>query len=176
VKKFLVLLVFVFAGCKETLDVVNGEIPAEYIPLAQPYMGTYNGKIDGLPAEITLALNGNKVVITGTAPISNHCEGVYGDLNSIVVEKKNEKINVTGANFTFDPNKCRHRAIGREVHLSFKNDKLYFSYLLDRRQQWNCPPRNFLAVQQTPPVPQPPQPPVCRPEYVDYYVQGVLRK
>jgi hypothetical protein len=177
-KRALVVLagLLVAIGCKETIDVKNGEVPNEYRDQAIPYMGTYKGKIEGEASEISLSLNGNKVVLSGSQPVNSRCQTSYGDLKSIVVEKDgNNKITVHGANFAFNPGNCAHAILGREVNLSFKGNKIYYSLLFETRREWRCG-LDVLNPTQVPPVPPPPNPPPCYWEYVDIYIQGSLRK
>ncbi len=172
--RFFVILMglFLTLGCKETIDVVNGEVPSEYLAEAAPFMGTYRGKIDGAAAEVHLSLNGNKVVMSGTQPISNHCQSSYGNLKSLVVEKKDDKLKVHGASFVFNSNRCT--VLGKEVQLSFDGNKLFYSLLYETRNEWRC--GNLILLLQVPPVPPPPNQPPCRWEFVNYYIEGHLRK
>lgn len=178
--RLLIILssLFLALACKETVKVENGEIPNEYLSLAAPYMGTYEGKIDRVPSVIHLTLNGNRVVMSGSLPLRPECQSSYGNLQSLVVEKNNSKITVHGANFAFDSNRCF--TFGKEVNLEFDGNKLYYSLLLDSRRDWVCTPDIYSYVPATPtppptpPVPPPPNP--CRWETVNTYAQGLLRK
>jgi hypothetical protein len=163
------------SSCKEVVDVKNGEIPNQYISQAKPYMGTYRGEIGRLPASITLSLQGNKVVMSGSLPVEDSCQADYGLLKSIFVKKDNKNnYNFVGADFYFDPNNCRTNYDGRSVHLDFKNGKMTYYFLSYSESIWQCDGPGALPGPQ--PGPFPPSGGQCHQELREHYVTGYLQK
>jgi hypothetical protein len=146
-------LLFALSACKE-IKVKDGEVPDEYRAMAQAYMGTYSGVMEGSRATVTLALQGRKVVLTykdanGTDILDPRCDSKIGNLQSVGVSKVR---NLTGqapaaykldsATFAFDANRCWGSVEGREVVLDFSKKAAHIrvdaSILLREEWQRDC--------------------------------------
>ena len=121
---------FALSACKE-IKVTNGEVPDEYRAMAQSYIGTYKGLMDGRPATLTLALNNRKVVLSykdanGRDLLDPRCKSKIGNLESVSVSKVRASADsepiaykLDSAKFAFDANRCWGTVEGREVVLNF---------------------------------------------------------
>jgi hypothetical protein len=130
----VVAVSFALVACDDTVKLTNGELPAEYIPYAQPLVGQYRGQIDRKDAEINLALNGNKIVYTGTDPVAPACQSKVGDALKITYKKNNGSVQITSATFAFDAGLCRANVQGDTLYMSFENNAVDVSLL--ERSSW----------------------------------------
>lgn len=179
---FSICLLFILpflSGCRDAIELENGEIPDQYLNEAKPYLGTYRGQISGHSSELQLSLVGNRVILSGTSPIASRCEAAFGLLKRIWVNKKNDQYVLTGADFSFDPNKCARDIRGREVNLTFKSRKMSFYLLETTLTEWRCPGYPSRPGDPSYPSPFPPGAPDyggCSYQPVDYYIEGSLKK
>lgn len=140
----LILTALALVGCKD-IQIQEGRIPAEYLPVAAQYMGNYSGQFNGTPAEISLWLEGDVVKVKyvdarGSDILAPQCESSFGHLKSITVsgEQKNPQLDV--ANFAFDPGKCPNMAMGRMLVIMFKKKSSTLKMAPAILQRWDrCP-------------------------------------
>ena len=124
-----VSLLAIMSGCK-TIDIQNGEIPAEYASVAQTLVGEYPGTFNFRDGKLILSLEGNKPLVTfksnkgDTDLLADKCQSKIGALTQIKVSGSPEDrtVEITGATFAFDPGLCG--IDGRTLEFSIsKNDK-----------------------------------------------------
>jgi len=125
----LLVCALALSGCK-TIQVKNGEVPDEYRAMAQAYMGTYAGSMNGFDGALTLALSGRKVVLSyrdadgSTDILDARCASRIGNLQTVEVSKVKSldgsvSYKLDSAVFAFDPNRCWGSVDGREIVLDF---------------------------------------------------------
>lgn len=113
-----------FSGCK-TVDIKNGEVPAQYLSQAKKLAGTYKGEFEGVPGNLVISFNGNKPVLTyvnkrGEDILNNNCHSSFGDLLKVTIKNENKNPTVSSALFDFDAGGCSLMVRGRDASLSFK--------------------------------------------------------
>ena len=127
----LLVCALALSACK-TINVKDGEVPDDYRAMAQAYMGSYAGSMNGVAGTITLALNGRKVVLSfkdsrgSTDILDARCSSRIGDVQTVSVSKVKAldgavSYKLDSASFAFDPNRCWGSVDGRELVLDFKN-------------------------------------------------------
>lgn len=121
-KKVLGLIaLMVFAvSCEKTFTVSNGELPAEYVSYATPYVGKYVGKFYKMPVEMTLEMVGNTPVFTLNKDLAGvGCGSNLGKLRSVNIKKdrKSGVVTLTGLNVHFDEGRCPNVFEGKEALL-----------------------------------------------------------
>jgi hypothetical protein len=150
----LLALILVLSACK-AIKVENGEVPDDYRAMAQGYMGTYAGTLDGVSASVTLTLDGRKVLLSykdanGTDMIGAPCDSKIGNLQTVSVSKTRSldasspvTYKLDSATFAFDPNRCWGSVSGREVVLDFSRKaaghiRVGTSILINQEFQRDC--------------------------------------
>jgi hypothetical protein len=121
----LLISVLALAGCK-TIEIENGQIPAEYLETAKQFEGTYSGSFLGKSGSITLALNGDKPTLSyqdkdGNDLLGTNCNSQINNLMWIKGKEKNDTPVLQGAAFALDAGNCRLNVQGKEVVLAFSN-------------------------------------------------------
>lgn len=151
--RYLLLAAALCLSACKTIKVENGEVPDEYRAMAQAYMGTYEGSMNGAQGALTLALNGRKVVLSyrdasgSTDILDPRCSSRIGLLESVEVSKEKAldgsvSYKLNSASFAFDPNRCWGWVDGRDVVLDFTKKKNHVridtSILIRQETQRNC--------------------------------------
>ncbi|MCB0365794.1 MAG: hypothetical protein KDD68_10410 [Bdellovibrionales bacterium] len=130
-------------GCK-TVKIENGEIPQEYLGVAQQFVGDYQGKFNGFAGTLHMELQGNKMVLSysnsfGDDIVDPRCESDIGNLVEIEASGSEEKPEIDGAVFEFFPNLCNTRIDGDYLYLSIdkKDGEMRIGVrLLERYDRW----------------------------------------
>lgn len=192
--KFLALAAVIsLAGCDSKLDIVNGEIPANFLGHVQSLLGQWNGQFDRKAVTVSLALEGNRLVWnTNNDMISPACRSRVGNLKKVSYKEKDGKVEITGAEFFFDANLCLPRPAGDTIYVDFEGGTTMQVSLRDYTDvrticgnppYYPYPPRSVAAVTDTvshhgyPHDPYYPHPGYgCRTEYFDYYLTGRFQK
>jgi hypothetical protein len=149
--KFSVLswaVIGILSGCESEVEITDGEIPAQYLKVAQSHTGTYVGKFNGVPGELTLSLQGRRAVLSyknqfGSDLVDPSCQSIIGDLLKVGVEGQDaSNFELKSARFAFSANRCFPSVEGKEVVLSFseKSGQRRIDVSLVRRSQLeqNC--------------------------------------
>jgi len=136
------------SACESEVEITDGEIPSQYLNVAQKHTGTYAGKFNGVPGELTLSLQGRRAVLSyknqfGSDLIDPSCQSMIGDLLKVGVEgQDSSNFELKSARFAFSANRCFPSVEGKEVVLSFseKGGQRRIDVSLVRRSQWeqNC--------------------------------------
>lgn len=113
-----------FAGCK-TVDIKDGQVPAQYLSQAKKLAGTYKGDFEGVPGNLIISFNGNKPTLTyqnkrGEDILNNNCHSEFGNLLKVTIKSENKNPTVSSALFDFDAGGCSLMVRGRDASLSFK--------------------------------------------------------
>ena len=126
-------------GCK-TVEIENGEVPAEYLSQAKQLEGVYQGSFVGVRGELRITFEGNKPILEmqkldGSDLYKPACQSKINNLKWVSLD--NDK-KVDGASFYFDPGNCF--IDGREIQLSFSDDyrKIHVSILERRITERQC--------------------------------------
>ena len=135
--------ILLLSGCK-TIEIENGEIPSEYLTVAQQFVGDYEGRFNGFAGTMSLALQGNKMILSyanefGDDILDPRCETEIGDLKEIEASGSEEKPEIDGAVFEFFPNLCNTRVEGAYLYLAInkKDDQIKIGVrLLERYERW----------------------------------------
>lgn len=120
--KYLAFAVVLLVGCNKSVDIKDGQLPAELVPFAQKLTGTYEGRFNGVPNAVTLSLDGNKLVAsTAQDLLGDGCGSSLGSLTRVAYSGKSEKdVEIKKAEFALNHGNCRGRAVGKELVLSGK--------------------------------------------------------
>lgn len=168
----LCLLALALLGCEDKTEVKNGELPPEFIPHVQEFLGTYQGKVERRATDLEVKMEGNRVVVTSTNDVLNSvCESSFGDLKEIFHKQKDGALIVTGVVFDFNPNLCSDHVIGRQMNLTFDQKEagiVYLSYLDHYEEYERCDVVGGTPT--SPPVHQ------CTREYRAYWGSGRFEK
>ncbi|NUM88358.1 MAG: hypothetical protein HUU37_04055 [Bdellovibrionales bacterium] len=121
--KLLVLAAaLLLAACDSTLDIVNGEVPANFLGNVQGLLGTWNGQFNQRALQVTISLDGNRLVWSSNDDmIAPACRSHVGNLKRVTYREKDGKVEVTGAEFFFDANLCLTRPMGDALYVDFEN-------------------------------------------------------
>lgn len=105
----------------------DGDIPAQYVALAQDYTGVYQGKFEKTEGTLDLRIDSyNRPILKFTAIdgnsdiIGKDCQSVIGDLVSVYPRKKKGKVWLASATFAFNPSRCRSIE-GRSITVAFSH-------------------------------------------------------
>jgi hypothetical protein len=133
-KTLLVLLTAtLLVGCNEKIDIEDGEIPAEYLESAGPYLGTYQGVYQQESASMVISLEGRMPKVefeNSTSLLPNECPYQIGSLKYVTLRKKGS---LKSAVFELIHD-CRVK--GRELELNFsKNTKRVKVYILEKWEE-----------------------------------------
>src|SRR5262245_17869826 len=83
-------------GCNE-VDIVDGRIPAEYLEQSRAVVGTYNGHMDGRRVALSVALEGDRMVMTASPDmLGDNCQSQIGNLLKVRVDEDNGQYTVKG--------------------------------------------------------------------------------
>lgn len=162
----LALLATATVGCK-SVEIQNGEVPAEYLYLAKKFEGQYEGKFNGIAGQLLVRLEGNKPVVefsnsTGSDILNSGCESSIGNLKTVHLKGTKENPQIDSAVFVFNPGKCALQVQGREITFDFENDytKIESVILKERRMERQCtrdsgapphvPPREVCRYEERP--------------------------
>ena len=120
----LALMTVGLTGCDNTVEMPNGQVPAQYLDKAKALEGTYKGKFLNHRGTLTVKFEGNKPVLTfddGGANdlLDRRCHSRIGDLYAVRVGGKRNDPKLKTAYFSFDPGQCNIR--GRTVNLDIKD-------------------------------------------------------
>ncbi|HAR43510.1 MAG TPA: hypothetical protein DCS07_12925 [Bdellovibrionales bacterium] len=143
-KNLLVILAIAIAvsGCKQRVKIINGELPEGMVSHASKFMGEYAGDLDGRPMHLTLAMEGNKVVLSSSADwLDQGCSSVTGDLKEMYVKNKKNEMILSKAVFYFDAGQCSAQVWGRELELKLKDKTplaLSVSIFARTESYWSC--------------------------------------
>ncbi|MCM2282620.1 MAG: hypothetical protein NDI61_12325, partial [Bdellovibrionaceae bacterium] len=141
----LAICALVLPACNE-IDVIKGEIPAEHIEAAEPYMGEYQGRFDDRLGVLKLELRDRYVVLSFVdaqgGDLLPGCGARIGDLKTVGVKEKSKKYSLRRAKFDFDPGSCANRIEGRILQLEFFSrygrDMIDISILQETREETSC--------------------------------------
>jgi hypothetical protein len=142
----LCLMALSLTACDKSVEIKNGELPAELVPYAQELTGTYEGKFNGVPNALTVTLVGNRLSATPAADlIGSTCASSLGDLTRVSYSAKNkETVRLTNASFAFNAGACGAAVEGRELEArgvkSRAGVKLEISLLAGYRQETRIEP------------------------------------
>jgi hypothetical protein len=119
----LALIALSASACEKDIQIVDGQIPAQYLPEAQAMMGTYSGRFVNSSNALNLSLEGNLVVLTPAHDLIDvRCGSSIGALTSVGVTKDANKVHhITSATFDFNPGLCID-VQGDHIDLSFNTD------------------------------------------------------
>ena len=108
-------------GCND-VDVVDGRIPAEYLEQSRVLVGTYAGQMEMRAVTLTLALDGDRMVMTSSPDfLGEGCQSAIGNLKKVKVDGNNNNYTVEGGSFAFDPNLCSMNVRGRQLDVRLRN-------------------------------------------------------
>ncbi|MDR3606134.1 MAG: hypothetical protein P4M08_02005 [Oligoflexia bacterium] len=131
--KYLVLMLAVFgaSACEKEIQIIDGKIPAQYLPEAQAVMGSYSGIFDDNSNVLTAQLSGNYVSLTAQQDLLDpRCQSHIGSLKTVGVTKDGQQNpHITSAAFDFDPNDCVSFS-GRSLELFFQSNGVVHARLL----------------------------------------------
>ena len=173
-KYLLVAVAFTLTACDEKIETKDGNIPTEYLPYVQEFLGHYRGQFNRVANEAHLELNGQALKLQFQQDlINNVCESRVGKLLNFSYSKKDDKITVTGAQFAFDANLCSTDVEGTVLYVTFKDGGINLSLLERVEYDRHCRPPYY-------PSPAPPYGPgpgfECRVEPHARYLNGRLLK
>lgn len=120
----LLSLSLVLPSCKSG-EIVNGEVPNQYLPEAKKLEGVYHGKFNGVSGALTISFEGNRPVVTyknkkGTDLLNNNCNSQIGLLREVEVQNQNGNMQITSAVFDFNPGSCSKEIAGRHLRIAIK--------------------------------------------------------
>jgi hypothetical protein len=158
------LFIAALAGCRTTIDLQDGRVPAQYLSQVQDWVGQYAGDFDGSRVVVDLSLQDDRPVLTVSRDLLGaDCGSRLGHIASVSVRNPKTDSLVRQLDFQIDYGKCR--IDGHTVTVRGKLQRngsvpgLQISYL--RRER----PDYFLCF------PDPPRGRLCRhndfPEYVE---------
>jgi hypothetical protein len=143
----VLVLPFLFA-CHE-VRIKNGEIPQEYMALAEHYVGEYQGKFDSRSGSLVVSLMHHKLIMEAKGfsqqdILNDDCHSKIGVLKRLYGKKINGKNQIQRAVFDFDPGACSDRVEGRELLMEVKEDHgsvtLSPSLLIETEWRSGCDP------------------------------------
>jgi hypothetical protein len=185
-------LVVVASGCE--IVVKDGEVPREYQSLAQRYMGTYSGTMDGNAGVLELKMEGNKAVATwkgaGGATVLDQCAAKIGQLLRVDVDEVGKgNYELDHATFALDTSMCSRKIQVPEIKLDFKHREtlqIKASVIEEIRQEWRCHTEmgelqtvfvpGDVTPQPDPRIPTPHPRTVCAWEDQYFFLYGRLKK
>lgn len=145
----IVLTAFVLGlmGCRE-IEIQDGLIPAELIPAAQDYLGTYSGKFEHQNLTMDILLQDQKLVIRFRDPVSDlpkeifppGCDSKVGDLQFLWLTRDKK---LSGWSMAFDSGRCYAEGQALNFHVESGQDEviqLKMSVLVSQRDNWICIP------------------------------------
>jgi hypothetical protein len=112
-------------SCK-SVEIVDGQIPAEYFSLAQSLEGKYVGQFNNEAATLTFRLNGLSPELSflnskGSSDWLPGCHSQVGLLKRIYVSTLGSE-RIATAQFAFDPGFCSPSFEGRTLNLEFRDN------------------------------------------------------
>jgi len=125
VSALLIAQSIVMIGCNHRVDIRNGELPSDLIPFAEQFVGNYSGDFNGQPANLSLELQGNKLIAnTSRDFLGRDCLSSIKDLESVSIKRK-KKVNkaLVQASFALNKGRCNSEIDGQYLHLSFDSKK-----------------------------------------------------
>lgn len=146
-KALLLSIIFLLTlGC-ERISTQDGTVPAEYMSIAQKYVGEYRGQFEGEDGSLTLTLDGNKPILSfrsvngETDILGANCHSTIGNLVAINPEKHNNVIRVDSAEFAITSGSTDCPLLGKNLLLDFKHDgdlpvKIDINVLSRYEQEW----------------------------------------
>lgn len=115
-----------FSACDSKLEIVDGKIPAEFLPHAQSVVGSYVGQFQNQAMTLNTALGADqKLVLTPSADMAGpNCMSQVGQLKEIFYKEDSatKLVQITGATFAFNANQCAIEIIGTELKLDVTSD------------------------------------------------------
>ena len=122
-KMLLALSALALTACDKSVELVNGQLPAELVAPAQKLAGSYEGRFNGVPNTLTVAVEGDRLTLTPAADlVGSRCASRVGNAMRVLVSGKNEQVNLRGASFAFDPGACPSTE-GRRLHVEMSTGR-----------------------------------------------------
>lgn len=120
ISKIVLVLGFAVSiiGCNQDLTVTDGQLPNEFLPAAQKFVGTYQGQMEHHSVILTVNLDGNRLLVAANNDLVDAaCQSKIGVLKSISYQQgdNNGPVTLSNAIFAFDPNLCGNDVSGREL-------------------------------------------------------------
>lgn len=146
-KVLLTVCVLGLIGCRE-IEVHDGVLPAELIPAAQEFLGTYSGNFEHQNLLMDLSLQDQKLVVQFRDPVTGQpkeifpqgCQSRVGDLQFIWLNRDKQP---TGWSVAFDSGRCYAEGTMLSFAVQKKNNQpiqLNLNLLVSQRDQWICVP------------------------------------
>ena len=164
------ILAFAISGCKQ-ITISNGEIPVEYLDLAQKYVATYQGRFNSNQGSLKIEMKDKKLHASFTGQINDitgdvTCESAIGDLKSLQVNDAGTILEA--ASFAFSPNHCVDIQ-GRSLDLIFVPDgpsiQMAATLLKETKEVQVCEPSLPPGSGEK-----------CHADFENYYFSGVFEK
>lgn len=158
-------------ACKEKLDIIDGNIPPEFVPAAQTYLGSYGGHFRAQSNELTLELEGTQVILAAKNDlIRSQCHSMIGKLKRLSIYKKTKTI--AKAVFEFDSNFCPEvQGTELQLHFSKKDPHIVTASLYYHEEiRWEC--NTYPGGYPHSPYPGYPMSPNCRIVFFPVYLEG----
>lgn len=167
---------FVLFACDQDVKIVDGHVPAEYLPYVQPLMGDYTGQFNRQANTLTARLSGDVVELTTQQDLlGSGCRTQIGKLTQIsYAQKDNASPVLTQAIFDLDPNLCSQDVIGQKLYVTLQSSKtpvkLNLAVLEGYRREWEC--SGLATTYPGPGYPYPPGQPHCWMNDVPVFMVG----
>lgn len=122
-RKILCLVGLLTLVSCERIEFKNGQIPDQYLPLAQSLEGHYAGSFEGIPYQLNLEIQDHRAHMTLDPRGNKDCHFEIGDITSADASKdQNDQPQIDHAVFQLKHQTCFF-LVGEEVELSFSREK-----------------------------------------------------
>ncbi len=122
-KLFLIAAALALVGCNY-VSIKDGKIPAEYLPQAKAYAGTYSGQFNGRAGRLVISIRNQMVYATFQDARSNDilgesCRSSIGRLTGASISS--DKKRVKAVYLAFNPGRCAAEGRSLELHVQRDN-------------------------------------------------------
>lgn len=144
---FLAFCALSLSACDKSVELKNGQLPAELVPYAQTLAGTYEGHFNGVPNTLNVVLEDDHLsLVPGADLIGSTCASSIGNATRVDVSERNKDVvGISNVTFSFDPGACVSTAEGRrlEVQVAAAHDdqaRINVRLLLGYHMEWRYEP------------------------------------
>lgn len=137
-------LLSILAGCK-TVDIENGQVPADYVHLAKKLEGVYEGSFNGVPGQLIMTMVGDQPILEFKSPrgadlLDPRCQSQIGLLKRVHIKGQQSNPIVDSAEFQFSAGNCKSSVVGNELSLNFRSsyNRVEVSLLKEQKQERRC--------------------------------------
>lgn len=174
-------LLLALCACVSDLELNEGKIPQEALPLLEKHLGNYMLHLGERSSRARLSVSPDNMLtlqIMGDL-LGDHCNSAVGALTRVTTETVNNITYIRRAAFQFSPGACSDSTAGNTLEFDIdENNAMQVAILqhverAHRCDYWTPPsgiPSNMSHNKKTPPSYG------CRLEYIPFYLRGAVER